>query len=133
MPAWLRNLDSPPMHFAVGMLCAGASWLLVVVFRPRWWVYGPLAMTIGGLWAEGPDLPLLFAYYPSLPGSRWISGQRWSDALHKDWANLFFFHGWIDKSGDGGTTRGMAITIALYTVWIVVLVAYIHWLRAQAH
>lgn len=124
-----QNMDAPPMHFAVGMICAGILWLPVLLVRPDWWIYMPLVMTAGGVWAEGPDLPLIAAEYPSLPGSTLIRGQDWSDALHGKWANLFFFHGWIDRGGDGGMLRGWAITLALYAAWIVVLIGYIVRLR----
>lgn len=129
MESWFRNMDSPPMHFAVGMVCGGALWMLVVLIRPRWWVYTPIAMTLGGLWAEGPDLPLLFHYYPSLSPD-WVRGNGWSEALHGKWANLFFFHGWIDTSGEGSMVRGWALTIALYGGWCAVFMVR-EWLRRR--
>jgi hypothetical protein len=132
MPGLIHNMDSPQMHFAVGMLCAGLIWLLVLLVRPAWWLYMPLVMTGGGLWAEGPDLPLLFHYYPSLRVAGWIRGNGWSESLHAWWPNLFFFHGWIDQSGDGGAVRGWVIALVLYVVWIAILLVYAHWLRGQA-
>lgn len=133
MQGLIHNMDSLQMHFAVGMLGAGLIWLLVLLVRPAWWLYMPLVMTGGGLWAEGPDLPLLFKYYPSVPGSRWLGGQGLSEALHNGgWANVFFFHGWIDQSGDGGAVRGWVIALVLYVVWIAILLVYAHWLRGQA-
>jgi len=131
MAAWFHDMDSPPMHFAVGMLCSGVLWLLVLMLRPRWWLAMPLVMTAGGIWAEGPDIPMAAKYYPSLPGAKWISDQAFSTTLHGDWANLFFFHGWIDQSGTGGFDRGMAIIIAIYVFWIVVLTAYVRPLRRR--
>jgi hypothetical protein len=119
---WFSRMDSPPMHFAVGMVCGGAIWLLVCLVRRRWWVYGPLAMTLGGIWAEGPDVPQLAAMYPSIPGARWISNQHLSTKLHGDWANVFFFHGWIDRTETGGYDRGFAIAVALYLAWSVALI-----------
>ena len=131
MPSWMQNLDSPPIHFAVGMLCSGVLWVFVLLFWPRLWIYWPLVMTAGGIWAEGPDLPLLTKFYPSLRLGHWISGAAWSRALHEGWPNLFFFHGWIDRSGDGGAGWGWAITVAIYAGWIAILVAYIQ-LRSAA-
>jgi hypothetical protein len=128
MPEWMHNWDSPQMHFAVGMVCAGALWLLVLLARPAWWVYLPLVMTAGGLWAEGPDLPLLFKYYPSL-GLGLVRGQHLSETLHGRWANLFFFHGWIDRSGDGGALRGWVIATVLYNACFLALLAREHWTR----
>jgi hypothetical protein len=122
-------MDAPPMHFAVGMICGGLLWLPVLLVRPRWWIYMPLVMTAGGLWAEGPDLPLIPIEYPSIPGSSLLRGHGWSDTLHGEWANLFFFHGWIDRGGEGGMLKGWVITIALYAGWIVVLIGYIFRLR----
>ena len=130
MADWFHQMDSPPMHFAVGMLCTGAIWLLVLPFRPRWWLYMPLVMTAGGIWAEGPDLPLAAKYYPSVPGAGWISSQHLSEVLHGEWANLFFFHGWIDQSGNGGSERGWAIALSLYNLWLLVFVAR-EWARRR--
>lgn len=126
----LKNLDSPPGHFAVGMVCAMVLWLPVVAFRPRWWLYTPLVMTLGGLWAEGPDLPLLFKYYPSLIGGT-PRGEGLSNTLHGKWADVFFFHGTIDRSGDGGMLKGWALTIGLYAAWSAVLIGYALLLRRR--
>jgi hypothetical protein len=129
MPAWMQNIDSPSIHFAVGMVCGGAIWLLVLLVRPRWWLYMPLAMMVGGLWAEGPDLPGIFKEFPSLAVADWIHGRQWREAMHAGWPNVFFFHGLIDKTGTGGGTYGFAIAATLYTAWIIILVAYIRRLR----
>ncbi|MBL7140966.1 MAG: hypothetical protein ISS74_08660 [Planctomycetes bacterium] len=133
MAAWFHNIDSPPMHFAVGMLCSGALWLCVLLVRPRWWLVMPLVMTAGGIWAEGPDIPMAAKYYPSIPGTQWISDQALSTTLHGEWANLFFFHGWLDRSGAGGADRGMAVIIAVYVFWTLVLTVYAHRLRRLRH
>lgn len=130
MLSWLHNADSPPMHFAVGMLCAGAIWMVVLLVRPRWWLYMPLAMTAGGIWAEGPDIPLLAKYYPSLPGVHRVRGQARSESLHGEGADLFFFHGSIDRSGNGGSTRGCAIAVGLYNAWLCLFVAR-EWMRRR--
>jgi hypothetical protein len=133
MPSWTQNLDSPPMHFAVGMLCSGVLWLVLLLLWPRLWIYWPLVMTAGGVWAQGPDVPLLAKFYPGVFAHRGLGGQSLSETLHDGWwANLFFFHGWIDQSGDGGAVRGWAIAVALYTISVGALVIYAHWLRAQA-
>ena len=130
MAALFHNMNSPQMHFAVGMICSGALWLLVLVVRPGWWHYMPLVMTAGGVWAEGPDLLLLFKYYPSIHLGL-IDGEPLSETLHGKWANLFFFHGWIDQSGDGDAVRGWVISVVLYTFWIAVLIAYVARLRRR--
>ncbi|MBE3123385.1 MAG: hypothetical protein IMZ65_01105 [Planctomycetes bacterium] len=98
--------------------------------RPRWWLYMPLVMTAGGIWAEGPDIPLLAKYYPSLPGVHRVRGQARSESLHGEGADLFFFHGSIDRSGNGGSTRGCAIAVGLYNAWLCLFVAR-EWMRRR--
>jgi len=129
MLAWMQNIDSPAMHFAVGMVCGGTLWLLVLLVRPRWWLYMPLAMTAGGVWAEGPDLPAVVREFLSLLATSWTHGREWREAMHAGCPNVFFFHGLIDKTGTGGGTHGFAIAATLYTAWIIILIAYIRRLR----
>ena len=130
MLSWLHNADSPAMHFAVGMLCAGAIWMVVLLVRPRWWLYMPLVMTAGGLWAEGPDIPLLAKEFPNLPGVHWLGGKALSESLHNEGADLFFFHGTIDRSGNGGSVRGWAVGVGLYNAWLCLFVAR-EWARRR--
>jgi len=130
MGTWLQHMDSPQMHFAVGMLCAGAIWLVVISLRPRWWLYMPLVMTAGGIWAEGPDIPLMAKYYPNLPGVHRMQDDALSETLHTQRPNVFFFHGWIDRSGTGGSDRGWAVVLGLYNAWLCVFVAR-EWLRRR--
>ena len=47
-------------HFAVGMAGGAAIGAALCLTRRGGWRYLPVAMTLGGLWALGPDLPRLF-------------------------------------------------------------------------
>ena len=117
----LENLDSPSMHFALGMLGTFVLCLPLLALRPRWWPLLPLAQTVGGAFALAPDWVHVFGYYPSLPFADSVDLGAVKSRLHGPLGNLFFFHSTIDTTGEGSFLRGFIITVAQYNLWLLIL------------
>ena len=115
----LADLDSPSMHFAIGMLGTLVLCLPVLVLRPGWWPFVPLVQTVGGVFALVPDWVYVLGYYPSLPFAGSVDFWAAKSALHGPIGNLFFFHSAIDRSGEGSFLRGFVLAVAQYNAWLV--------------
>lgn len=111
-------MSLPSMHTAVGM---GLPFLIMLAFflktkniRYRTLLFFIFLMIFCGLWAEIPDIPQL------LP----VDYRHWEkDILHSRYANVFFFHGFLDKyqTEDRGLLEGfIAIFIMFSGIFIAV-------------
>lgn len=104
------------MHFAVGMAGTGAIATVGALLLRRGWRWVPLAMTAGGLWACGPDLPRLFKEdFPNAPFAHTLSArplQAWLNT-HGDW---FFLHRMLDDQPKEYALHGLLGILLLYTV-----------------
>ena len=125
------NLDSPSMHFAVGMFCAGVLCIPVLLLRPRFWPFIPLVQGLGGAFALVPDYTIILGSYPRLFSSLPDMGAV-RRTLHGDIGNLFFFHTAIDRSGEGSFLIGFALTVLQYNVWLCIFVAHYYLKRGAA-
>lgn len=103
-------------HFAVGMACSGAVTTAVCLFRRRGWHWLAPVMTLGGIWAMGPDLPRLFREdFPSLPFAS-VLGQSHNERWLMQFGNLFFFHGMMDAQPKEYALHGLFAIILLYNL-----------------
>ena len=114
------------MHFAVGMGCVGLAGAGVCLLARRGWRWLPLAMTAGGIWAMGPDLPRMFREdFPNAPLARWL-GHRDLQAFLNRHADWFFAHGQLDSQPKEFALHGLFLIIALYTLCILGLMWQSH-------
>ncbi|MEM9111132.1 MAG: hypothetical protein AAGC72_14020 [Planctomycetota bacterium] len=109
------------MHFALGMVGAGAAATAgaLVLRRGLRWV--PLWMTAGGVWACVPDMPRIFKEdFPNAPFAQTLSAkplQQWLQAN----GDLFFFHRMLDSQPKEYALQGLAIILTLYTLSVLFL------------
>ena len=107
------------MHFATGMLCSGAAGLAVTLLSQRGFRWIPLAMTAGGFWAMGPDLPRLFREdFPSLPLASVLGDKELERWLHQ-YGDVFFFHSQLDAQPNEYALHGLVLILLLYNLAIV--------------
>lgn len=102
------------MHFAMGMVSAGALSGGACLILNRGWRWIPTAMTLGGLWALVPDLPRLFREdFPSLPFAAGLGSPTLENRLHGI-GDLFFFHSRLDAQPHEYALHGLVIILVLY-------------------
>ena len=108
------------MHFGVGMACSGAAAIAVVALRRRGWRWIAPVMTLGGVWALGPDLPrLLREDFPSLPFSHLFMDMRIERWL-LSFGDLFFFHRTLDSQGRDYAQHGLVLILLCYNAaWLL--------------
>ncbi|MEM7680730.1 MAG: hypothetical protein AAF288_02125 [Planctomycetota bacterium] len=86
------------------------------------WRYLPVPMTLGGIWAMGPDLPRLFREdFPNAPFAQTLASKPLREwlAQHADW---FFFHGRLDAQPREYALHGLFTVVALYLLaWGITL------------
>ncbi|MEM9294767.1 MAG: hypothetical protein AAGA57_03110 [Planctomycetota bacterium] len=109
-------------HFAVGMACGAGLGSIAFVTLRRGWRYLPIPMTLGGVWALGPDLPRLFREdFPSAPFADTLSAKHLREWLHRN-ADWFFFHGRLDEQPREYALHGMVAIVALYlAAWAIAI------------
>lgn len=106
------------------MACGGAAALGCALLRRKGFrAVGP-AMTLGGIWAIVPDLPRMFRWYPSIPGSNNLGDVSLESLLLSD---IFFFHKSLDAQPEEYTLLGFAIVIGLYNLVIFTPLAVDCW------
>jgi hypothetical protein len=106
------------MHFAVGMSLAGGGAAVCCLIRGRGWRWAPVASTLGGVWAMGPDLPRLFREdFPHLPLAGLLGHPAVDETLLRV-GDLFFFHRALDAQPREFALHGLAIIIGLYNVYL---------------
>jgi len=107
------------MHFAVGM-CGGAAVMAVhCLIRGRGWRHLPLAMTLGGIWANVPDMPRLWRVdFPGLPFAGTLGSMDLEHWLHSI-GNLFFMHRALDAQPKEFALLGLAGIIGLYNLCLI--------------
>lgn len=109
------------MHFALGMVGAGAAATVgaLVLRRGLRWV--PLCMTAGGIWACVPDMPRIFKEdFPNAPFAQTLSAKPLRDWLQAN-GDFFFFHRMLDTQPREYALHGLAIILTLYTVCLFFL------------
>ena len=108
------------MHFAVGMACGGALSGVACLIVRRGWRGVPIAMTLGGVWANVPDMPRLWRVdFPWLPGGR-LGSLELERFLH-EWGDLFFFHHTMDLRMRGNALLGLALLLVMYNAVAIAL------------
>ncbi|ESP87584.1 hypothetical protein [Candidatus Halobonum tyrrellensis] len=100
-------------HFAVGLLCTA---LLLAAVAPRL-VRSPTLLAFGGLWGMLPD-----AYWVSPVGLEFIHSVHVSP-----WANLFWFHGYLDRIDPADTNTFAAEMLALLVVSLPLIELFVRW------
>jgi hypothetical protein len=119
------------MHFGVGMACAGAAAAGFSLVTGRGWRWLPAAMTLGGVWALGPDIPgMVREQLPSFPLSSILGSRQLELWLHRI-GDLFFFHRALDAQPHERALHGLILILALYNAAIVLLMWREH--RALNH
>ena len=116
------------MHFAVGM-CGGAALTMVpCLIRRKGFGLIPLGMTLGGVWANVPDMPRFWRVdFPGLPFASTLGSMDLEKYLHSI-GNLFFFHRALDSQPKEFALHGLFIIIILYNfAWFGL------WLSARHH
>ncbi|MCC6581200.1 MAG: hypothetical protein IT440_12250 [Phycisphaeraceae bacterium] len=109
------------MHFGVGM--AGGAMLFGAgcLFARKGWRWLPLAMTLGGIWANIPDMPRLFRVdFPFLNLTSTLGSMAFERSLHR-WGNIFFGHKALDIQPHDYAIHGLIIVLILYNAAIVLL------------
>ena len=89
-------------HFAFGVICTA---LLFAVVVPQL-LYSPTLLLLGGVWAMIPD-------------SHWVLliGATTMSALHNSiWANIFWFHGILDRVDPTDSYIFAAVLVGLMLV-----------------
>lgn len=123
------------MHFATGMLGTAAITTAATLCLPvlRRCIFRkdrnhlPLlltsTMTLGGIFACGPDLPRLFREdFPSLPFAATLGNKDFERYLHS-MGDLFFFHASLDAQPKEYALHGVILIITLYNLSL--LTAYL--------
>ena len=109
------------MHFAMGMVGAGAITTVGALVLRRGFRWVPLWMTAGGTWACVPDMPRIFREdFPSFPFASTLSAKPLQDWLQAngDW---FFFHRSLDAQPKEFALHGLALILVLYSVSVFFL------------
>ncbi|MCX5660234.1 MAG: hypothetical protein NTW19_11000 [Planctomycetota bacterium] len=121
------------MHFAVGMACAGGITAVGCAIPRRGWRWIPAAMTLGGLWANVPDMPRLFRQdFPGLHLASTLGSLDLEHFLHR-WGDLFFFHATLDDCINDYALHGLIGMIFLYNLAIGLMLFLEHRQRRLVH
>ncbi len=109
------------MHFGVGMACAGTAMAGFSLLTGRGWRWLPAAMTLGGVWALGPDIPgMVREQLPSFPLASILGSRQLELWLHRI-GDLFFFHRALDAQPHERALHGLILILALYNAAILLL------------
>lgn len=100
-------------HFAVGTLCTA---LLLAAVAPRL-LRSPTLLAFGGVWGMLPD-----AYWVSPVGFEFVRSVHVSP-----WANVFWFHGYLDRIDPTDTHVFAAEMLGLLVVSLPLLELYARW------
>ena len=110
------------MHFAVGMAGAGAIGFAGCAISRKGWRWLPAVMTLGGMWANIPDMPRFWREdFPWLPFHETL-GQRSLETWLHERGDLFFFHHWLDAPPHNAyALHGLILMIIFYNLAIALL------------
>jgi hypothetical protein len=109
------------MHFAVGMCGGAAAMAFPCLILRRGWRHIPLAMTLGGIWANIPDSPRLWRVdFPGLPFAETLGSMDLETWLHSI-GDLFFFHQSLDAQPKEFALLGLVTIIGLYNLCLVLM------------